>query len=146
MTGTCNMQCVLRFPTELINSFYSYQVQKLSSDRHWAGLGWAGLSDLGTVRPGDGRVKPPWEDKLQGAQVALTSRFPSLLMVTPIVTVWGSELNQLDSPGGNTKWSTAEELKHMAGLKAPRPCCTHLAERPCGPAVPRLFKSLISTK
>lgn len=74
VTGACNMQCVLRFPTELINSFYSYQVQKLSSDRHWAGLGWAGLSDLGTVRPGDGRVKSPWEDKLQGAQVALTNK------------------------------------------------------------------------
>lgn len=37
-------------PTEVTDSFCSYQVQKLSQDGPWVGLG-----DLGAVRPGDGR-------------------------------------------------------------------------------------------
>lgn len=56
-------------PMEVINSFCSYQVQKLSLDGLWVGLG-----DLGAVRPGDGRGKSPWQVKLQGARGAQANR------------------------------------------------------------------------
>lgn len=55
--------------TEVTSSFCNYQVQKLSLDELWVGLG-----DLGAVRPGDGRGKSPRQDKLQGARVAQANR------------------------------------------------------------------------
>lgn len=57
-------------PTEVTNSFCSYQDQKLSVTG--SALGW--LRDLGAVRPGDGRAESPWQDKLEGAQVTQANR------------------------------------------------------------------------
>lgn len=56
-------------PAEVTNSLCSYQAPKLSLN----GL-WVGLCDLGAFMPGNGRMESPWQDKLQGAQLAQTIR------------------------------------------------------------------------
>lgn len=99
-------------PTEVINSFCSYQVQKLSLDGLWVGLG-----DLGAVRPGDGRGESPWQVKLQGARgPRLIGPFSVNSHSNPIVTARGLSC---------TSWTLLVELQLHArgrGLQLSEAC------------------------